>query len=155
MFKKWSNIRLLRAEDRDICSNSGTYEPRAREVSSTPRDLTDEQCAPLIPDTDEPFMKDSKTTQIKWQPNRVNPLPMTLRQLMQAQKVRRLLRDKLCRYRNQEFLWPVARDHDMLLILLPWHGTLWVYFCELRDFMVSSVTFLLFARYYGILCRRV
>ena len=89
-------------------------------MSSTPRDLTNEPCATLIPNTDEPFMMDSETTQSKWQPNRVNPLPMTLSQLMQAQKVRRLHRDKLCCHRNQEFLWPVVRDYDMVLILLTW-----------------------------------
>jgi hypothetical protein len=64
-------------------------------------------------------------------------------------------REKLWRYRNRDLLWPLARDYDMLLILPPCHGTLQVYYCELRDFMVRSVTFLLFARYYGILCVRV
>ena len=43
----------------------------------------------------------------------------------------------------------------MLLILPPSHGTSRVYYRELWDFTVQSVTFLLFARYYGISCVRV
>jgi hypothetical protein len=64
-------------------------------------------------------------------------------------------REKLWRYRNRDLFWPLDRDYDMLLILLLCHGTLQVYYRELRDFMVRSVTFLLFARYYGISCMRV
>jgi hypothetical protein len=64
-------------------------------------------------------------------------------------------REKLWRYRNRDLLWPLVRDYDMLLILPPCHTTLRVYYRELRDFMVRSVTFLLFARYYGISCVRV
>ena len=63
--------------------------------------------------------------------------------------------EKLWRYHNQDLLWPFAQDYNMLLLLLPCHGTLRVYYRELRDFMVRSVTFLLFARYYGISCVRV
>jgi hypothetical protein len=58
------------------------------------------------------------------------------------------------RYCNRDLLWPFVREYDMLLILLPCHGTLRVDYHELRDFMVRSVTFLLFARYYGLSCVR-
>ena len=49
--------------------------------------------------------------------------------------------EKLWRYRNRDLLWLVAWDYNMLLILPPYHGTLWVYYHELQDFMVRSVTF--------------
>jgi len=64
-------------------------------------------------------------------------------------------REKLSHYHNRDLIWPLAQDYNMLLILPPCHGTLRVDYRELREFMVSSVTFLLFARYYGILCVRV
>ena len=63
--------------------------------------------------------------------------------------------ENLWRYRNRDLLWPLVLEYDMLLTLLPCHGTLRVYYHELRDFMVRSVTFLLFARYYGVSCVRV
>jgi len=66
-----------------------------------------------------------------------------------------ICREKLWRYRDPDLLWPLADDYPMVLMLLQCHSTLRVYYRELRDFMVRLVTFLLFARYYGILCVRV
>jgi len=63
--------------------------------------------------------------------------------------------EKLSLYHNRDFLWPLARYYDILLILTPCRGTLQVDFRELWDFIVRLVTFLLFARYYGITCVRV
>jgi len=62
--------------------------------------------------------------------------------------------EKLQRYRYRDLLWLLARYYDTLLIIPPCHGTLWIYYCELQDFIVHSLIFLLFARYYGISCVR-
>jgi hypothetical protein len=63
-----------------------------------------------------------------------------------------LRREQLWHYRNGDMLWPLLRDNDMLLIVRPCHGTLRDDYPELRAFIVRSVTFRLFPRYYGISC---
>jgi len=63
-----------------------------------------------------------------------------------------ILREKLWRYRNQDMLWLLAQNYDMLLILPPCHGRVRVYYHELWDFIVCSLTSWLFARYCVILC---
>jgi len=71
------------------------------------------------------------------------PYKQQLHKLSYLSNVRQ---EKLWRYRNDDLLWPLARYYDRLLILPPCDGTLRVYYHELRDLMVHSVTFVMFAR---------
>jgi len=54
--------------------------------------------------------------------------------------------EKLWHYSNADLLWPLVLYYDMILIILAWHRTLWVYYRELRDFVVHSLIFFLFTR---------
>jgi hypothetical protein len=64
--------------------------PKDREVSLTPRDLTEDQRADQVLDRAEQFIEQSTTARNTWQCNRVNPLPQTKNQLKKARKIKRL-----------------------------------------------------------------
>jgi len=61
-----------------------------RAVSSTPRDLTEDQRLDHVLEEAEDRLATSKSIRSSWQPNQVNPLPSTKRQLKKAWKVKRL-----------------------------------------------------------------
>jgi hypothetical protein len=64
--------------------------PKDREVSLTPRDLTEDQRADQVLDSAERFIEQSTRARITGQRNRVNPLPQTKNQLKKARKIKRL-----------------------------------------------------------------
>jgi hypothetical protein len=64
-------------------------------------------------------------------------------------------REKVWHYCKCHLFWPLAQDRDMLLMVPLCDGTLRVYYRQLWDVMVYSVTFSLFAKYYGISSVRV
>jgi len=59
-------------------------------VSSTPRDLCDDQCVNQLLDSTNRYVEESERARNTWQQNRVNPLPQTKRQLKKARKIKRL-----------------------------------------------------------------
>jgi len=64
-------------------------------------------------------------------------------------------RETLSRYCNRDLLWPLAWYYNTLLLVPLCHGTLRVYYCEVWELLVRSVTFSLVAKHYSISCVRV
>jgi hypothetical protein len=61
-----------------------------RAVSSIPRDLTEDQLLDRILDKAERNIQETFQNRVTVQQGRVNPLPMTKRQLKKARKIKRL-----------------------------------------------------------------
>jgi hypothetical protein len=61
-----------------------------REVSPTPRDLTEDQGTEQLLHNAELFIEQCKRAQNTWQRNRVKPLPQTKAQLNTGWKIKRL-----------------------------------------------------------------
>jgi hypothetical protein len=64
--------------------------PSTQGVSSTPRDLSEDQRAVVILDGAEQSLEESGRARNQWQLNRDNPLQLTKRQLKKARKTKRL-----------------------------------------------------------------
>jgi len=61
-----------------------------RAISSTPRDLTEDQCFDIVLSKAEESLATSKGPRNTRQRNRINPLPQTKNQLKKARKAKRL-----------------------------------------------------------------
>jgi hypothetical protein len=77
--------------------------PKDREVSSTPRDLSEDQRLDQVLEDTETFLEESSRARNTWQQNRIHPLPQSKRQLRIARQIKRLqeARDKETAKRNQ------------------------------------------------------
>jgi hypothetical protein len=73
-------------------SRKRAYQPR--EISTTPRDLTEDQRLDPILDSAERTIQESTRDRLRLQSNRVNPLPKTKNQLKKARKLERLQEEK-------------------------------------------------------------
>jgi len=80
-----------------VCTNFSTVHParinqitEEREISATPRDLTEDQCTNQVLDRAERYIEESERLRKQLQQNKVNPFPQTKKQKKKARKSKRL-----------------------------------------------------------------
>jgi hypothetical protein len=94
------NLRKIKSPA-TFAESSGTVHPdrihqilSERAVSSTPRDLMEDQRLDQVPEEAEKCLETSKSIRSTWQQSRINPLPETWNQPKKARKVKRLQEGK-------------------------------------------------------------
>jgi hypothetical protein len=94
------NLRKIKSPA-TLAESSGTVHPdrihqilSERAVSSTARDLTEDQRLDQEPEEAEKCLETSKSIRSTWQQSRINPVPQTRNQLKKARMVERLQEGK-------------------------------------------------------------